>query len=139
MFSASKINQAPLLSSSHASLVTWFVSPTFARPEIMNNTRVGQLTIDINTALSRSTYSQAAYSTSGVIPGGAKEQLLRALAPNCTQLILQCAVGKRVLTGVDCCSQIFDPNPYFTQAGNLSLVSSLHNIVFISFRNVRVL
>jgi len=54
---------------------------------------------------------------SGAISGGPREQLLRAIAPNCTQLILQCIIGKAVLTGWDCCANYFDQTPYFTSSG----------------------
>jgi hypothetical protein len=47
------------------------------------------------------------------------EQLLRVIAPNCTQLILQCVVGKAVISGWDCCRNYFDPNPYFTASGSI--------------------
>jgi hypothetical protein len=120
MFSYSKIMQVQLLGTSHASLLTWFVHPSLAKPDVMNNTRVTQLAADINTILSRSAYSQISYGTTGATAGGAKEQLLRAIAPNCTQLILQCTFGKQIMSGWDCCSRVFDPNPYFTQAGDWS-------------------
>jgi hypothetical protein len=42
-------------------------------------------------------YNKISYGTTGAIPGGPEEQLLRAIAPNCTQLILQCIIGKQVL------------------------------------------
>jgi len=118
--------QVQLLGTSHASLLTWFVHPTLAKPDVMNNTRVTQLAADINTILSRSAYSQISYGTTGATAGGAKEQLLRAIAPNCTQLILQCTFGKQIMSGWDCCSRVFDPNPYFTQAGDWSFRNFLH-------------
>ena len=118
LFSFSKVSQVPLLSSSHAALLSWVVSPTLARPDVMNNTRVAQITADINTVLSRSEYNRLSYGASGTIPGGPREQLLRAIAPNCTQLILQCVIGKQIMTGWDCCTKIFNPTPYFTSAGN---------------------
>jgi hypothetical protein len=83
----------------------------------MNNTRVSQLAIDITSILARPAYAQASYGSTAVVSGGAREQLLRAIAPNCTQLILQCTLGKQVLSGWDCCSRVFDPTPYFTPAG----------------------
>jgi hypothetical protein len=94
-FSSAKVIQTPLISSSHASILTWFVSPYFAKPDVMNNTRVNQLGSDITTVLQRAIYNPVNYG-SGAVPGGAKELLLRSLAPNCTQLILQCAVGRQV-------------------------------------------
>jgi hypothetical protein len=42
---------------------------------------------------------------------------LRAIAPNCTQFILQCEVGKLTMSGWQCCKELFDPNPYFTKSG----------------------
>ena len=135
MFSNSKIAQVSMLSTSHASLLTWFVHPSLAKPDVMNNSRVTQLATDINTILSRPTYSQISYGTTGVAAGGAKEQLLRSIAPNCTQMILQCAIGKQIMSGFECCSRVFDPNPYFTQAGKLYFRSLLNrlfiNIFFI--------
>jgi hypothetical protein len=41
------------LSASHASLLTWSIDPRLARPDVMNNSRVAQLTNDINTVLTR--------------------------------------------------------------------------------------
>ena len=119
MFSPSKVTQVPLLSASHAALLTWSVSPRLARPDVMNNTRVAQLTADINTVLSRSDYNKLSYGTSGAISGGPLEQLLRAVAPNCSQLILQCVIGKAVMNGFDCCAKYFDTNPYFTDSGKI--------------------
>ena len=118
MFSAAKVTQVQLLSTSHAALLSWSVSPSLARPDVMNNTRVAQLTADINTVLSRSDYNKISYGAGGAIPGGPMEQLLRAIAPNCTQLILSCTIGKQIMNGWECCQKIFDPNPYFTVAGN---------------------
>ena len=117
MFSYPKILQVSLLSVSHASLLSWSVHPSLAKPDVMNNTRVSQLAIAINSILARPVYSQSNFGSTGVVAGGAVEQLLRAIAPNCTQLILQCSLGKLVLNGWDCCTRVFDPNPYFTQAG----------------------
>jgi hypothetical protein len=88
----------------------------------MNNTRVAQLTADINTVLTRPEYNRLSYGPTGAIPGGPKEQLLRAIAPNCTQLILQCIVGKQIMTGWECCQRMFDPNPYFTVAGEVFFI-----------------
>ena len=121
MFSFAKVSQVPLLSSSHAALLSWDVSPRLARPDVMNNTRVAQLTADINTVLARSEYNKLSYGTSGTISGGPREQLLRAIAPNCSQLILQCVVGKAVFNGFDCCAKFFDPIPYFTDSGKTKL------------------
>ena len=90
----------------------------------MNNSRVSQLGSDITTVLQRPIYNPVNYGSGGVVPGGAKEQLLRSLAPNCTQLIVQCAVGRQVFSGLDCCNRIFDPNPYFTQAGTQNSILS---------------
>ena len=56
MFSFAKTAQVPLLSTSHAALLSWFVNPSLARPDVMNNTRVAQLTADINTVISRLTF-----------------------------------------------------------------------------------
>ena len=53
MFSASKVASVQLLSASHASLLSWSVDPRLSRPDVMNNTRVAQLTNDINTVLTR--------------------------------------------------------------------------------------
>ena len=117
MFSAAKVTQVQLLSTSHAALLSWSVSPSLARPDVMNNTRVAQLTADINTVLSRADYNKISFGPTGALPGGAREQLLRAIAPNCTQLILQCIVGKQIMTGWECCAKMFDPTPYFTVAG----------------------
>jgi hypothetical protein len=130
MFSFGKVSQVPLLSSSHAALLSWIVSPTLARPDVMNNSRVAQLTADINTVLSRSDYNKISYGTTGAIPGGPREQLLRAIAPNCTQLILQCVVGKQIMTGWECCRSIFDPNPYFTSAGNINATGSKRSKIY---------
>jgi hypothetical protein len=58
MFSLSKLSQVPVLSSSHASLLSWSVSPRLARPDVMNNTRVAQLTADINAVLSRPDFNK---------------------------------------------------------------------------------
>jgi hypothetical protein len=55
------------------------------------------------------------------------DQLLRAVAPNCSQLILQCMVGNTTMSGFDCCAKIFDPVPYFTAQGN----ALLNVIVFL--------
>ena len=127
MFSASKVTQVPLLSSSHAALLTWSVSPRLARPDVTNNTRVAQLTADINTVLARPEFNKISYGLTGQsISGGPLEQLLRAVAPNCSQLILQCAIGKAVMNGFDCCSKYFDQNPYFTESG-----STLKHIFYV--------
>ena len=53
MFSSSKVSSVQLLSPSHASLLSWSVDPRLSRPDVMNNTRVAQLTNDINTVLTR--------------------------------------------------------------------------------------
>ena len=118
LFSFAKVTQVPLLSSSHAAILSWSVSPRFARPDVMNNSRVAQITSDINTVLSRSEYNKISYGSNGQsIPGGPMEQLLRAIAPNCSQLILSCTIGKAVFNGFDCCAKYFDPTPYFTDGG----------------------
>jgi hypothetical protein len=57
MFSASKVASVQLMSASHASLLSWSVDPRLSRPDVMNNTRVAQLTNDITTVLSRSGWS----------------------------------------------------------------------------------
>jgi len=63
-------------------------------------------------------YNKIAYGSNGQsIPGGPMEQLLRAIAPNCSQLILQCNIGKAIFSGYDCCAKYFDPIPYFTDGG----------------------
>jgi hypothetical protein len=74
MFSAAKVTQVQLISSSHASLLSWSVSPTLARPDVMNNSRVAQLTADINTVLTRPDYNRISYGATGAVPGGPKEQ-----------------------------------------------------------------
>ena len=53
MFSFSKVSTVQLLSASHASLLSWSVDPRLARPDVMNNTRVAQMSLDINTVLTR--------------------------------------------------------------------------------------
>ena len=93
------------------------MSPRFARPDVMNNTRAAQITNDINTVLSRPDFNKISYGSSGALSGGPMEQLLRAVAPNCTQLIMQCSIGKAVMSGWDCCRNYFDQNPYYTESG----------------------
>ena len=122
MFSFAKVTQVPLLSASHASILSWSVSPRLARPDVMNNSRVAQLTADINTVLSRPEYNKISYGVNGqTIPGGPMEQLLRAISSNCSQLILQCSIGKATFNGYDCCAKYFDPIPYFTDGGKNNL------------------
>lgn len=118
IFSNAKLAQIPL-TTSQASILSWSVHPRFARPDVMNNTRVAQLTAEINTILSKPEFNRISYGTSGALSGGPIEQLLRAAATNCTQLILHCDIGKASYTGWDCCRLYFDPNPYFTQSGKL--------------------
>ena len=66
----------------------------------------------------RSDYNKLTYGTGTNVPnGGPMDQLLRAIAPNCSQLILQCTVGNTTMNGFDCCAKIFDPVPYFTAQG----------------------
>jgi len=113
----------PLLSSSHAAILSWSVSPTFARPDVMNNTRIAQITSDINTVLSRSDFNKIYYGSNGQpIPGGPMEQLLRAIAPNCSQFILNCKIGKAFFNGFDCCAKYFDPTPIFTDGGKFVFI-----------------
>ena len=77
----------------------------------------------------RSDYNKISYGTSTNAPtGGAMDQLLRAIAPNCTQLILQCTVGNATMSGFDCCTRIFDPNPYFTAQGERPGFKSIANL-----------
>ena len=48
---------------------------------------------------------------------GNYEKLLKAIAPNCTQFILECRVENKVYTGKECCGTIIDSNPIFTRFG----------------------
>ena len=76
----------------------------------------------------RSDYNKLNYGTGGPTFGGPMDQLMRAIAPNCSQLILQCMVGNTTMNGFECCDKIFDPIPYFTAQGKIredSYVSTL--------------
>jgi hypothetical protein len=53
IFSFAKVAQVTPLSSSHAAVLSWSVSPLLARPDVMNQSRVAQLGSDINTAMTR--------------------------------------------------------------------------------------
>jgi len=50
------------------------------------------------------------------------EQLLRAIAPNCSQFILNCKIGKAFFNGFDCCAKYFDPTPIFTDGGKFVFI-----------------
>ena len=77
---------------------------------------------------SRPDYSRIRYSGNSMVSGGPVEMLLRAIAPNCTQLILKCVVGKLTMTGWQCCKEMFDPNPYFTKSGKHFLFQIIQEI-----------
>jgi hypothetical protein len=53
LFSYPKVLQVSQIGQSHASLLSWFVHPALAKPDVMNNTRVSQLAIDINNVLAK--------------------------------------------------------------------------------------
>ena len=82
------------------------LAPELANPEVYStNSRIPTLTAEINNILDRLEYSNNL------------NKLLEAIAPNCTQFILECQVGPTSFTGEQCCGKIFDPNPIFTRYG----------------------
>ncbi len=98
----SSLFQLSIDDEENKSAITWTL-------DVMNKYEVAQYTVEINTILSKPEFNKISYGTSGAISGGPMEQLLRAIAPNCTQFIMQCSVGKATMNGWDCCKNYFDP------------------------------
>ena len=44
-------------------------------------------------------------------------KLVNAIAPNCTEFILECSVGTTIFTGKECCGTVFSATPVFTRYG----------------------
>ena len=96
----------PSLTISHASLLTWSLSPYLSRPEVYaTNDKILSLTEEINLILQRPEF-QNDY-----------EKLLKAIAPNCTEFILECQVGNKIYTGKECCGTIINETPMLTRFG----------------------
>ena len=106
MFMADVINSVPSLTISHASLLSWSLSPYLSRPEVYaTNDKIPSLTEEINLVLQRPEF-QNNY-----------EMLLKTIAPNCTEFILECQVGNKVYSGKECCGTIIDEKPMLTRFG----------------------
>ena len=100
-FTLNRINSVPSLTISHASLLSWSLAPELADPETYStHFRIPNLEAEIEKILDRSEYS------------GNVNKLLLAIAPNCTQFILECKVGPTTYTGTF--SQPYDKLPFFT-------------------------
>ena len=83
-----KINSVPSLTISHASLLSWSLAPDLSRPVVYaTNTKIPTLMQEINLILERPEFN------------GNHEKLLNAIAPNCTEFILECTVENKVYTG----------------------------------------
>ena len=105
-FTLTKISSVPSLTISHASLLSWALAPDLSRPLVYaTNTKIPTLMEEINLVLQRPEFN------------GNYEKLLKAIAPNCTQFILECRVENKVYTGKECCGTIIDSNPIFTRFG----------------------
>ena len=105
-FTLSQINQVSALTISHASLLSWSLSPEVARPDVYaNNAQIPTLLAEIDNILERGEYS------------GSYDKLLSAIAPNCTQFILECTVGTTIYSGKECCGTVFDAKPILTRYG----------------------
>ena len=47
---------------------------------------------------------------------------MEAVAPTCSEFILECEIANTVMNGTECCSSLFDPTPTFSQYGKIILV-----------------
>ena len=76
------------LSISHASLLSWSLAPELARPDVYSTSnRIPSLNSELDLILQREGFGQDF------------GKLVNAIAPNCTEFILECTVGTTVYTG----------------------------------------
>ena len=76
------------LSISHASLLSWSLAPELARPDVYSTSnRIPSLNSELDLILQREGF------------GKDFGKLVNAIAPNCTEFILECTVGTTVYTG----------------------------------------
>ena len=52
---------------------------------------------------------------------GSVQKLLEAVAPTCSEFILECEIANTVMNGTECCASLFDPTPTFSQYGKFNL------------------
>lgn len=105
-FKPSRISQIPSLTTSHASLLSWTLSPHLSRPGVYaTNARIPSLISEIDQILLRAEY------------GNQMNKLINAMVPNCTDFILECTVGSTTYKGQDCCGNFVDATPVLTRYG----------------------
>ncbi len=107
VFTAGKIAQISSLSIAQASILSWSVAPELSKPEIYATkaAQISSLEEEIGFILSRGQFGQDL------------DKLLKAMAPNCTEFILECKLGSIIKNGKQCCTQIFDPAPFLSRYG----------------------
>ena len=107
-FTNEKIQNAGVpLGLQPTSLLTWSLGPALAKPAYMASIDRVQTFNNLDTAVNANLYN------------GSHLRLIKAVSPNCSDLILECQLGNRVLDGPQCCSQMFDPEPVYNQYGTL--------------------
>ena len=94
------------LSISHASLLSWSLAPELSRPDVYaTSNRIPSLKNELDLIMQREEY------------GTDINKLVNAIAPNCTEFILECSVGTTIFTGKECCGTVFSATPVFTRYG----------------------
>eukprot|EP00095_Tigriopus_kingsejongensis_P007532 maker-scaffold1035_size68272-snap-gene-0.12 protein:Tk07532 transcript:maker-scaffold1035_size68272-snap-gene-0.12-mRNA-1 annotation:"hypothetical protein DAPPUDRAFT_310184" len=105
-FTLNKVQSIPSFSKAQASLLSWSLSPRLARSSVADSDpRLTPITNRLDVTLTNSKYN------------GSYEKLIQAVAPKCSEFILECQFGLDALTGLECCQTYFDPTPIINQYG----------------------
>ena len=88
------------------------MSGNLARPQVAStDNRMDGLVGDIANVLTKTDYNSSL------------DALVKSVAPNCTQFILECQIGSSTkLTGEECCQTIFNPKPFLTEYGKKNML-----------------
>lgn len=105
-FTLNKIQNITTFGKDQASLLSWTLGPRLSLPSLVEN---GPIVTTIRNRLDN-TLAASKYN-------GSYDKLVRDVAPHCRELILECQLGNKVLTGRDCCKQYFDDEPTINQYG----------------------
>ncbi|TRY79803.1 hypothetical protein TCAL_06060 [Tigriopus californicus] len=105
-FTLNKISNVTTFGKDQASLLSWTLSPRLSLPSLVENDPIiTTIRNGLDNTLAASKYN------------GSYERLIQDVAPRCRELILECQLGSRVLSGINCCSQYFDDKPTVNQYG----------------------